>query len=270
MNTLIGAQNIFDPTWITKFSEIKSELKTGDLVLVHGRYPFSWVVTLLQGSNWGHTAMVVLAKDIDPENKLGLPAQMLWEANTLIEDSAINRWGTPAQQTYKEGPMLVDLYERLHHTQTEFDNVTIAYKPLITAAEMDYSGLPDLFDEFIDKKFPGNSEIIYSVYLGRRYNRVSKHPENEIRLDINFVSGEVRFLGFNSSEKMIESLSATDIDKEKIYCSELVAQTYKKLGLLTQHHVSNAYAPKDFSSEGTVRLLDNAFLGQEMFIDMRL
>ncbi|AOM79629.1 hypothetical protein [Pedobacter steynii] len=268
MNALVGTQNIFDPTWVTKFSEIKSELKTGDLILVHGRYPFSWVVTFLQGSNWGHTAMVVLAKDIDPENKLGLPPLLLWEANTLIKDAAINRWGTV--QTYKEGPMLVDLEERLYHTQNQFDNVTLAYKPLITEAILDFTGLPELFDEFIDKKFPGNSEIIYSVYLGRRYNRVSNQPENEISLDINFSTGDVRFLGFNNGLKMIESLSEVDIDKEKIYCSELVAYTYKKLGLLTQNHVSNAYAPKDFSNEGTIRLLDNAFLGQEMFFNMNL
>lgn len=267
MIDLAISQNIFNPTWITGYSEIKSELKTGDLMLVHGRYPFSWVVSILQGSNWGHMAMVVLAKDLDPTNQLGLPEIMLWESNTLIKDAAINRWGDV--QTYKEGPMLVDLEERLKHTQNAYDNVTIAYKPLIAEKEIDFGLLPELFDSFIDKKFPSNTEIIYSVYLGRRYNRVSNDPENEISLDIDYLNGEVKFLGINKMSVM-NKLSAVDIEKDKIYCSELAAYTYKKMDLLTQHHVSNAYAPKDFSDEGKIRLLNNAFLGKEMFIDMNI
>lgn len=259
----IATYNVLNPRWTTSYSEIKSHLKTGDIFLVHGRYPFSWVVELLQWSKWGHATMVIRREDIDPQNKHNLPEVMLWESNT--DDGPIkNLWGPQAGQV-KEGPMLISLEERLTYTQAEYDDVQIAYRPLLRTG-LNFDWLPDFFDSMIDKGFPSDAEIIHSVYLGRRYNRTSNDPLSVIALTPNSFTGEMELTNINIDKVL--SLSESDIDKQKIYCTELMATTYKQMGLLTKHHVSNAYSPKDFSSEGTVRFLEKAWLAKEIYINM--
>jgi hypothetical protein len=66
----------------------------------------------------------------------------------------------------------------------------------------------------------------------------------------------------------LQNLPDHDINSGKIYCSQLVAETYKKIGLFTNNHVSNAYSPKDFSAEGNTRFLQRFWLGKEMYINM--
>jgi hypothetical protein len=56
-----------------RYSDIKSDYKTGDIILVDGRYDYSFALDLLQGNRWGHSAMVVRAKDVDPTGALHLP-----------------------------------------------------------------------------------------------------------------------------------------------------------------------------------------------------
>lgn len=267
MNALQPTINMFDPHWVTRYSEIKNQFRTGDIILVHGKYPFSWLIEVLQGSNWGHCAMIVLAKDLDPAGKHNFPEVMIWESNVLIEGAAKNLWGS--NQGYKEGPMLISLEERLNHTQANFKNVQIAYRPIYPQLQLPTHLLPDFFDKVIDHKFPSDREIISSIFLGRTQNRVAFHAEEIVNLDINFDNGTMRFINFRNNH-FLNELSKVDINKDELYCSELVAMTYKTLGLLTQNHVSNAYAPKDFSKEGSTRLLGRSWLGAEMFFDMTL
>ncbi len=43
-------------------------------------------------------------------------------------------------------------------------------------------------------------------------------------------------------------------DLSSLFCSELVAEAYQKMGLLTERLPSNEYIPKDFSEEKSLRL----------------
>jgi hypothetical protein len=43
-------------------------------------------------------------------------------------------------------------------------------------------------------------------------------------------------------------------DLSSLFCSELVAEAYQKMGLLTEELPSNEYIPKDFSEEKSLRL----------------
>lgn len=262
------------PGWITKFSEIKDQLQTGDIILVHGRYPFSWVVEFLQGSDYGHSAMVVRRKDVDPLNKLGLPELLLWEANVKIPGSTPNLWKPTAPPTVKEGPMLISLEERLLYSQCNYKDVYIAHRPLfINRANIKFdSVLPPFFDSVIDKGFPSDPEIIHAAWLGRKYNRDTNDPLTAISLNIaDDVINDRKIVFEDPSKNQFESVawSIDTTSKDKIYCSELLAATYKALGILTNNHVSNAYAPVDFSDKGTIRLLKSGWLGAEMFVDMR-
>lgn len=85
------------------YDELKSVLKTGDLVLCHGMRKSSHISELLEGSFWSHVGMVILPKDIG----LDYSEPMFWESNTLLNlpDLILNK--------PKTGPMLVDLEQRL-------------------------------------------------------------------------------------------------------------------------------------------------------------
>ena len=59
-------------------------------------------------------------------------------------------------------------------------------------------------------------------------------------------------------------------DLSSLFCSELVAESYQRMGLLSSASgslPSNEYTPKDFSTEGKpLKLLKRATLGKEMFV----
>ena len=258
--------NIFNPNWTTDFSEMKNRLRTGDLILVHGKYQYSWVAELLQWGKWTHTAMVIRSIDIDPDNLYKFPDLMLWESNTG-DQKVINLWGQ--NNTIKEGPMLVSLEDRLKNTSTYLD-VQIVHRPLhCYDLKPIFENLKSYFDSVINCGFPTDPEVIHSIYLGRKYNRATDNPLNDINLFIDFDSSIVQVLKIDV-KNILQNLPDYDINNpiKKIYCSQLIAETYKKIGLLTNNHVSNAYSPKDFSIEGEICLLLRSWLGLEMFIDM--
>ena len=60
-----------------------------------------------------------------------------------------------------------------------------------------------------------------------------------------------------------EDIPSPDSD---LYCSEMIAATYRRIGLLGGQHPDNAYTPKDFSSETGARLslLQGACLAPEV------
>jgi hypothetical protein len=56
-------------------------------------------------------------------------------------------------------------------------------------------------------------------------------------------------------------------DLSDFFCSELMAETYQNLGLLTEEQPSNEYTPADFSAARKLDLKSPAVLDDEMFID---
>ncbi|MBI4640690.1 MAG: hypothetical protein HY731_08350 [Candidatus Tectomicrobia bacterium] len=57
-------------------------------------------------------------------------------------------------------------------------------------------------------------------------------------------------------------------DLSSLFCSELVAEAYQKMGLLTEDTSSNEYTPKDFSQEKRIKLQLEYSLGNEIVIDL--
>ncbi len=56
-------------------------------------------------------------------------------------------------------------------------------------------------------------------------------------------------------------------DLSSLFCSELIAEAYQKMGLLTEENPSNEYTPKDFSQEKNLKLQYGYNLGNEIVID---
>lgn len=96
--------------------------------------------------------------------------------------------------------------------------------------------------------------------------------EEMIRELKNFISGKVHHLLYPSYWKMLfEFLRGRLLKEEKaktddVFCAELVAETYKHMGLLPHDVPSNSFLPKDFSSKVALTLLNNARLGEEIFL----
>lgn len=67
------------------FPDFMASVQTFDIILMHGLFPSSFATETIEGSNWSHSTLVVLAGDL---NIAGLdPATpLLWESNV---DSAV-------------------------------------------------------------------------------------------------------------------------------------------------------------------------------------
>ena len=50
-------------------------------------------------------------------------------------------------------------------------------------------------------------------------------------------------------------IAENEEDLSSIFCSELVAEAWQEIGILSEEKSSNEYVPKDFSSEGVMTLL---------------
>ncbi len=57
-------------------------------------------------------------------------------------------------------------------------------------------------------------------------------------------------------------------DLTSLFCSELVAATYQRLGLLPGEPPSNTYTPRDFGADGGLTLVGDASLGEEVMIHL--
>ncbi len=209
---------LFDENWYFHFDELKDNLKTGDILLVHGRYEFSVVIETVQWSPYSHSAMVVRAADVGLAGKA--PDLLLWESNSLDNLPDILSGQT------KTGPMLVDLEKRLSTTSSEFSDVKFAWKPMYLS-DGDNLGEPlaSFMPTVLNATFPTDEEMGQLFYDGR-------------------------YKGITAP-------------MDKLFCSELLAHTLMTLGLITSQYPMNAYAPKDFSDTGTVRLRRRAYFGPE-------
>lgn len=210
------------------FADFISSLQTFDILLMHGLFPSSFAIESVEGSNWSHSAIVVLAGDlnipgIDPTTRL------LWESNIqdLVEDVLLRE--------PKQGPQLTRLYDRIvYNYSVKYDSDVAARKlhlpqPVTT---QQLAVLAEVIQETHSATFPGT-------------------PTDGTGEMMNFVAGR---------------LKNEPVNDNTYFCSQLVAHTFKKLGLLTQQYVDNSYAPVDFSEGLDVSLL-SGWLGKEMVLD---
>jgi hypothetical protein len=208
----------------TSFEEIKGDLKTGDLLLMHGMHASSRVIEMVEDSPWSHVAMIVLAKDIDVD--AGGEKILLWESDTQspVKDVILNK--------AKSGPMLVKLSERLKYNFTHGEDSKLAVRMLHTKRTHEmFNALKKVIPEVHQAVFPDTYHEMLNPAKGRFLHK------------------------------------KTSLDT--LFCSELAAYTYIKLGLLTSIHPVNSYAPLDFSDQLSVGLLQRAWLGNEINLNLK-
>ncbi|MGQ8874739.1 hypothetical protein [Paenibacillus sp. TSA_86.1] len=128
----------------------------------------------------------------------------------------------------KTGPMLVPLHERIQTDVDQLWDPMFAFRLLNgpCTPEMEEE-LNNLIQEVHEGQFPKEREMLESVAEGKL--GISSHSPN-------------------------------------LFCSQLFAETYMRMGLLSTERVPNSYWPVDFSSQGHVNLLGQATLSEEFYL----
>jgi hypothetical protein len=131
----------------------------------------------------------------------------------------------------KSGPMLVDLSERLKYNFTHGEDSKCSIRQLHTQRD-------DAFKERFKKLIPTIHDSVF--------------PDTWHEF-LNPTKGRL----FHKKTSL-----------DTMFCSELAAYTYIKLGLLSDIHPVNSYLPVDFSEQLSVSLLKRAWLSNEISIDL--
>ncbi len=113
----------------------------------------------------------------------------------------------------------------------------------------------------------GMARRLYSKFALRRLE--AKLTEDMLRVLQNYIE-QVHGLRFPTTWELAKDfIKGRLLDEtasfDRVFCAELVADTYKHLGLLSTDHPPNRYTPKDFSSEGRLKLLKGACLSKEVY-----
>lgn len=108
----------------TLFQEIKGDLKTGDIVLMHGIHLSSRLIEKIEDCPWSHAAIIIKGSDIGLD--VGENDLLLWESDTEtpVDDVILKK--------PKPGPMLVKFEERLKYNFTHGEDSKCAIRHLYT------------------------------------------------------------------------------------------------------------------------------------------
>ena len=205
-----------------------ANIHTFDVILMQGILATSQEAEALTSSRWSHVGMAVVAGD------LAIPGvdpktRLLWEANTPdnVEDVIL--------KTPKLGPQLTRMTDRIaNNFAVQYDGSFATRRLMHPRTKAMFATLKSVINSLHPAVLPSsngdNGQGLLASFLAGRFQNVSIFPGT-------------------------------------YFCSQLVATTYMKLGLITQQYVDNSYAPVDFTAELDVSLLDGAWLGPEIILD---
>ncbi|MEP6844819.1 MAG: hypothetical protein ABI861_02400 [Panacibacter sp.] len=136
-------------------------------------------------------------------------------------------------QKPKAGPTLVDLETRINDELSNGIFTKYVFRRLEKELGADnFTGLKKAIQELYPDKFPTDWWFFVKGIIGRLFNR--------------------------------------EVKQSTYFCSELVAHSYQRMGLLSYEHPADYYEPKDFSTTGHLDLLNNQFLDEEMNLEIGL
>lgn len=194
------------------YSIIRSELKTGDLVLFSGKGAFSDIIKYGTLSKFSHVGMVMRIPEYD--------FLTIWECTTLNNVTDLD------SNLPRKGVQLVPLSDRVQK-----------YSGDIAIRQLKGASLP--------------SGTLLKLMELRKQLCGKSYERDKIQLLKSAYDGP---FGHNNE------------DLSSIFCSELVAEAYQCLGLLTDEKASNEYTPADFSEKKMRKLGHNFFLSDEVLV----
>lgn len=202
-----------------RYEDMRSQLKTGDILLFSGKGGISEGIKFFTVSRWSHTAIVYrFDGPLDPKGSI-----FCWESTTLsnVKDADTGK--------LTKGVQRVELSERLEKCFAKGYDISV--RPLSKALSEDML-----------------------LILNNFRHEVSGRPYEKDKIELLKAAYDGLF-GDNTE------------DLSSLFCSELVAEAYQRMGLLTEKLPSNEYVPKDFSSERKLSLELGYTLQNEIAID---
>jgi hypothetical protein len=194
-----------------QIKEIINQLKSGDLILFSGNQLVGSLIQIVTESKWTHCGLVLRGyyKFDIKENKLKKTKDeriYIIESNVNVLDFISGVGGSS-----KNGVSITSLHKRIKNINCElsFLLLNINIKEDINIK----------WDDNDDIKYNGE-EIMWKWF-----------KENKNR-DYDYM--------------MAFSIASTKDNRKEIFCSELVANIYKKLGIFPDMSLGNRFAPGDF------------------------
>ncbi len=150
------------------FDAATAGMKTGDVVLMHGTFPASKLIQLIEGSKWTHSGIVIRPEDVGFDGT----DILFWESNsTPLPDV---RFGTT-----KPGPMLGTLRARVSDAVKETYDMEFAWR------QLDVERTADVFEKMWafmptvhDASFPSDLQMAAFWFLGRFFR--DRTPDDKI------------------------------------------------------------------------------------------
>jgi hypothetical protein len=131
----------------------------------------------------------------------------------------------------KTGPMLVDLKKRLETDMSQHVDASFALRYLYTERTQDmFNALHKLMISIHSATFPTFLEMGVEAFRGRFLHK--------------------------------------DVKRDNYFCSELIAQSFMNMGLMSTVNSANAYLPKDFSESNKLPMINRAYFGEEIKISI--
>ena len=148
----------------------------------------------------------------------------------------------------------------------EYDFLTVWESTTLSDVKDLESGLPRKGVQLVPLS---NRVQKYSGDISVRQLKGSDLPNNSLR-KLMELRKELRGKEYEKSK--IELLKSAydgpfghnDEDLSSIFCSELVAEAYQRLGLVTEEKSSNEYTPADFSEKRMKELTGDFYLSEEI------
>ncbi|MDP4146590.1 MAG: hypothetical protein Q8936_19295 [Bacillota bacterium] len=238
------------------YGDIEASLKTGDIILFHGGESVSKLIETLENTPWTHVGMIVHPSDIGLSEKCG-NRPLLWHSTPKlnIEDVEI--------ESKDYGPEIVYLDEVL--------NLLKSYNYLVVVRKLDTERTAKMMDslkQFINKvhndNFPTEPQLFLEYIIGKIMNAINRLFKKRISYNSTLIVKSIENTGLKFIvEKLEKKPYLLNLHTE--FCSELVAQTYIAMDLLSEEEVPQSFSPKSFSSQENLPL-NNAKLEKEITI----
>ena len=217
-----------------EYHDLREELQTGDLVLWSGKGKFSAIIKAGTFCKWSHVGIIVNLKAYN--------FVTMWESTTGgctydLESGVI-----------RNGVQLVPLSARVQEYSGD-----IAIRKLYGPNKQ-----RDWFHE----------DQLQSLWKLRKdlRNKPYYNPDGDNPGDLEDSTWKQKLELFKAVYDGIWGDNKEDLSG--VFCSELVAEAYKCLGLLPQEIPSNEYTPADFSSsKERLKLLSGYSLGEEIPVE---
>ena len=109
---------------------------------------------------------------------------------------------------------------------------------------------------------PERRRQLYEIMLTLRKEWMGRPYEKNL--------AQLAVSAINPSDIFLSVFQNTHEDLSSLFCSELVAAAYQRMGLIKNDRPSNTYTPDDFSSSRDYKILEEGVkLGPEEYIELK-